>query len=281
MASGTDQQPSENLNPQAEWMADESMTRTLAAQAEAIWPQEVALFRRYALPREPLILDAGCGTGEITSRLGALFTAARVVGVDVLDGHLELARRRHADPRLRFENQSIFELGFPDRTFDLTVCRHVLHAVPHADRAIAELARVTRRGGHLHLLAEDYGMIHLPKRRLDPAAFWPQVPLRFGEAMGTDMRIGRHAFGLLRQLGLADITVDYVVVDPLRVPRETFARIWAAWRDGYATAIGEHTHMTRDEAVEHFDDQIASIRDPDAYAAWIVPIVAAVVPEDD
>jgi hypothetical protein len=28
------------LNPQAKEMADESMVRTLAAQADAIWPQE-------------------------------------------------------------------------------------------------------------------------------------------------------------------------------------------------------------------------------------------------
>jgi len=274
----SDRRPDEDLNPQAEYMADESMVRTLAAQAEAIWPQEVALFRRYALPRGPRILDAGCGTGEISSRLGALFTDSSVLGVDVLDGHLQLARRRHPDPRLRFERRSIFELGLPDGTFDLTVCRHVLHAVPHADRAIAELVRVTRSGGRLHLLVEDYGMIHFPRRALDPATFWPEVPFRFGEATATDMRIGRDTFGILRRLGLADITVDYVVVDPLRVPRDTFARIWTAWRDGYAGAIGELTHMTRDEAVAHFDDEIGAIRDPEAYAAWIVPIVAAVVP---
>ncbi len=33
-----------DLNPQAEQMADESMVRTLAAQARAIWPQEALLF---------------------------------------------------------------------------------------------------------------------------------------------------------------------------------------------------------------------------------------------
>ena len=40
----------DDLNPQARQMADESMFRTLAAQAQAIWPQEVELFRRYQLP---------------------------------------------------------------------------------------------------------------------------------------------------------------------------------------------------------------------------------------
>src|SRR4029453_11340529 len=51
-----------DLNPQAKQMADESMVRNLRAQAEAIWPQEALLLRRYALPAEPRILDAGSAT---------------------------------------------------------------------------------------------------------------------------------------------------------------------------------------------------------------------------
>jgi len=65
------------LNPQAREMADESMVRTLSAQAEAIWPQEQALFARYALPAGVSILDAGCGTGEISMRLAQMFDRAR------------------------------------------------------------------------------------------------------------------------------------------------------------------------------------------------------------
>ena len=37
-------------NPQHRQMADESMVRNLAHQAEAIWPQESAIFRGYGLP---------------------------------------------------------------------------------------------------------------------------------------------------------------------------------------------------------------------------------------
>src|SRR5271157_2850292 len=95
------------LNPQGKQMADESMVRNLDAQARAIWPQEGALFRRYALPDEPYILDAGCGTGEISWRLAELFPRARVLGVDIIDDHLKLARSRYQSlaPRLSFEHQ--------------------------------------------------------------------------------------------------------------------------------------------------------------------------------
>src|SRR5437870_3688672 len=145
-----------DLNPQAKQMADESMVRNLAAQARAIWPQEAPLIRRYALPEQPRILDAGCGTGEAASRLAELFPQARVLGVDIIDQHLEVARSRYARlaPRLAFEHQSVFELAAADGSFDLSVCRHVIQAIPHPDRVIAELARVTRRGGYLHLIAE-------------------------------------------------------------------------------------------------------------------------------
>ncbi|HTR79819.1 MAG TPA: methyltransferase domain-containing protein [Gemmatimonadaceae bacterium] len=269
-----------DLNPQAKQMADESMVRTLGAQANAIWPQEVDLFARYRLPPEPRILDAGCGTGEIASRLAQLYPHARVLGVDILDAHLALARSRYAGlaPRLTFEHQSIFELSMPDGTFDLTVCRHVLHSIPFPERVIAELARVTRPGGVLHLLPEDYDMLHFQRAALDPRDFWHAAAPAFGAATHTDLFIGRHAFGILATLGLDDIRVDYVVVDTVRVPRETFATIIEAWRDGYVDSIAELTSFTRDQAVAYFTQMLATIRDPRQYAAWIVPVVSARVP---
>src|SRR5262245_30454846 len=122
-------------NPQAAQMAHESMVRTLRAQADAIWPQESGLFARYGIAGPARILDAGCGTGEITSRLAEMFPLAAVLGVDVLEAHLERARGRYAalGGRLRFENQSVYELEVPEASIDLTVCRHVIHAIPDAD----------------------------------------------------------------------------------------------------------------------------------------------------
>jgi ubiquinone/menaquinone biosynthesis C-methylase UbiE len=269
-----------DLNPQAKQMADESMIRTLDAQARAIWPQEVEMIHRYGLADDIRILDAGCGTGEGSSRLAGLFPRAQVLGVDILDQHLELARSRHGGlaPRLTFENQSIYELQAQDGTFDLTVCRHVMHSIPHPERVIAELSRVTRSGGRLHLIPEDYGMLHFQRGALDPRDFWHDGAPKFGEMTGTDLFIGRNAFGILVDQGLADIAVDYVVVDPIRVPREVFAAILEAWRDGYAEAIGELTRFTRAEATDYFEQMIANIRDPRGYAVWMVPVVSARVP---
>lgn len=269
-----------DLNPQAKQMADESMVRNLAAQAQAIWPQEMELFRRYALPAEARILDAGCGTGEGSSRLAALFPQASVLGVDIIDASLDLARSRYTSiaSRLRFEHQSIYELSMPDRTFDLVTCRHVMHSIPHPERVLAEFVRVTRPGGYLHLIPEDYGMLHFQRGALDPSEFWHQVPKQFGAATGTDLYIGRNIFSLLSEMNLEEIRMDYVVVDTLRVPRETFAAIIEAWRDGYAEVIGEYSTISRKSATTYFNQMIANIRDPKGYAVWMVPVASARVP---
>ena len=72
-----------------------------------------------------------------------------------------------------------------------------------------------------------------------------------------------------------EITIDYIVVDTLRVPRETFAAILEAWRDGYAEPIGELTPVARESALAYFDQMIGNIRDPHGYAVWMVPVVSA------
>ncbi len=261
-------------------MADESMVRNLAAQAEAIWPQERPLFERYRLEGTPRILDAGCGTGEGAWRLAELYPRATVLGVDFLDLHLELARKRHARyaPQLSFEHRSVFELGLPDASFDLVVCRHVVHSVPFADRVLAELVRVTRPGGWLHVLAEDYDMLHFEKGALDPREFWHEAPARFTDAGWGNLFIGRSSASMLQAFGLREVRLDYAIVDTLRVPRETFAHIIEAWRDGYVDVIAEKTRFSREETLALFEETIAGIRDPKRYAVWMVPIASGQVP---
>jgi SAM-dependent methyltransferase len=269
------------LNPQGEQMADESMVRTLAAQIEAIWPQEKALINFYRLPRNARVLDVGSGTGEFGARIAEAYADAQVLGVELLEASVEYARARFASlaPRLHFATGDAYALEFPDNSFDLVANRHVVQSVPHVERILAELVRVTRPGGHVHLLAEDYSMLHMMSGPLDPDVFWRKGPIEFSERTGTDSRIGRRAWSLLRAAGLRDVRVDYVIVDTVRVPRRIFADIITAWRDGYVEALSTPqwpASLVRD----HFNQIIDSILNPDHYAVWHLPIVSGVKPPD-
>jgi len=257
-------------------MADESMVRNLAAQAEAIWPQEEAIFDRHPAGNGA-VLDVGCGTGEMTARLTEKFRDASFTGIDLEESHLARARARCAPfgSRVRFQHGDALALPFADATFDLVVCRHLIQAVPDAARVLSEIRRVLRLGGRMHLIAEDYGMLHCWPTQLDADDFWQRIPRIYGPSIGCDLRVGRKTFTLLHDLGMQDIRVDYVVVDTLRAPRDTFARIWEAWRDGYTDAIVEHTKIPRDEIERRFQEMIDCARDPRGYALWQVPVWTA------
>jgi len=63
----------------------------------------------------------------------------------------------------------------------------------------------------------------------------------------------------------------------VRVPRETFASIFEAWRDGYTEAAARVLGRSDAEVRDLFDATIECIRDPGGYALWVVPIVSATV----
>jgi SAM-dependent methyltransferase len=264
-------------SPQAKEMADESMVRTLAAQAEAIWPQEEPIFARHPPRAGARVLDGGCGTGEAVARLAARFDEASFVGIDLEAPHLDRARARCAafGGRTTFEVGDALALAFDDATFDLAISRHVLQAVPDARQALAEMVRVLRPGGRLHLLVEDYGMLWCHPTDLPSDSFWQYYPPIYAKAVGCDLHVGRKMFTLLTELGVSDIRVDYVVVDTVRVPRETFARIWEAWRDGYTDPLAQYSGVPKAEVAERWRQMIACVRDPRGYALWQVPVWTA------
>jgi SAM-dependent methyltransferase len=260
---------------QAKEMADESMVRNLAAQAEAIWPQEEPIFSRG--PAAKSIIDIGCGTGEIARRLALKFPQAQVTGVDLEEAHLARARQSCAGlgERVRFLRGDALSLDLPGGNFDLAVSRHLVQAVPDARKVYSEMQRVLKPGGRLHVIAEDYGMLWAHPTASDSDGFWQRIPNAYGKAIGCDLHIGRGTFTALADLGFEEIAVDYVVVDTLRVPRETFARIWEAWRDGYTDSIVEHGGVPREEVERHWKEMIACVRDPRGYALWQVPVWTA------
>lgn len=98
------------------------------------------------------VLDAGCGTGGVLSRLAPY--GARV-GIDVSALALGFARCRG---HRCLAQATVEALPFPDATFDLVVSFDVLqHAAIADDRhACAELARVLRPGGWLLLRLPAY-----------------------------------------------------------------------------------------------------------------------------
>lgn len=107
---------------------------------------ETSIVRRHATGKDAL--EVGCGTGLILAQTATFARSAR--GIDLSPGMLEHARRRGLDVQVG----DATSLPFADASFDCTYSFKVLAHVPDIGRALAEMARVTRPGGHI--IAEFY-----------------------------------------------------------------------------------------------------------------------------
>jgi ubiquinone/menaquinone biosynthesis C-methylase UbiE len=111
-------------------------------------------------------LDVGCGTGALAYALAP--HVGHVVGVDGSEDYLAAARES-APTNCTFEAADAEALPFPYGDFDIVGCVRVLHHVRRPELVVAELARVTRRGGSI-LLADQLGDVD-PLRSLERDRF--------------------------------------------------------------------------------------------------------------
>lgn len=93
-------------------------------------------------------LDVGCGTGALAARLSA--EGLEVAGIDPSAGMLEQLKARA--PQVKAVKAPGDQIPFDDASFDLTFSVAAFHHIadPVGVRAtLAEMVRVTRRGGHV------------------------------------------------------------------------------------------------------------------------------------
>jgi SAM-dependent methyltransferase len=108
------------------------------------------ILSRLELPEQASVLDIGCGTGNLALRLPEKGTLSRVVGVDLSEGVLEIARRHARDRQLgyfEFLQANARDLPFADDEFDAVVSNMVFQLIPDQRKAFSEAARVLKPSG--------------------------------------------------------------------------------------------------------------------------------------
>jgi len=103
------------------------------------------------------ILDIGCGPGEMIKDLRS--KGCRVVGIDIADGMLKVARENLGSEM----NSGLVDLGcgdienlsFKDETFDGIICAGVIEYLDGDAKALRELNRILRKDGKLILTVRN------------------------------------------------------------------------------------------------------------------------------
>jgi demethylmenaquinone methyltransferase/2-methoxy-6-polyprenyl-1,4-benzoquinol methylase len=151
-----------------------------------------AAARSMAVRPGDIVLDLGCGTGE----LGRLFAGrCRVVGLDLSLEMLKVARRRI--PKGPFVQASAFRLPFRAAGFSAAVSAFLLRNLNDLPAAFGELARVLAPGGRVTLLDITEPQ-SAPLRQLFDAYFSRAAP-SLG-ALAGNAHAYRYLVGSLAQL---------------------------------------------------------------------------------
>lgn len=92
------------------------------------------------------IVEVGCGSGFFTEKLVEMAPGSEIVGVEPDDVLREYVEKKVL-PGARFVKGTAESIPLPTGSSDLTICHIVLNNLPDVPRAVAEMARVTKRGG--------------------------------------------------------------------------------------------------------------------------------------
>lgn len=112
------------------------------------------------IPREPgvVILDYGCGNGEILRELRALNAGARFIGVDVSEAALATARAAVSEATYHHVRDGE-RVPLPAASVDFIFSSEVIEHVYDTDVIFAEFARLLRPGGRILITTPYHGLI--------------------------------------------------------------------------------------------------------------------------
>ncbi|MGH6761617.1 MAG: class I SAM-dependent methyltransferase [Phyllobacterium sp.] len=205
------------------------------------------------------ILDVGCGTGSLTFALAKSPDLDEITAIDFSPVFVEAVTRRNTDPRIKIHQADACALPFDAGAFDRALALLVLHFVPEAGQAVAEMRRVVRSGGVVAAVVWDHlGGMPGMRMMVDTVAALSEGgrQLRSRYCFQPMMQPGEMKQTFVEH-GLSDVTEIELMI---RMDYQNFDDYWAPIAAGegplgkYITSLGtaerKHTDAAMRDAYE-------------------------------
>lgn len=120
-------------------------TRMLSFGGDASWKAQLVS----ALPEResPTCVDIACGTGDITFALARKYPKGQILGTDLTQAMIDLARKRNSFSHVQFEKRDMLQLELEDNSVDILTGGYALRNAPSIAAALQEIHRVLKPGG--------------------------------------------------------------------------------------------------------------------------------------
>jgi len=203
------------------------------------------VLERADLRGDEIVLDAGCGTGEVTAALAQRVPRGKVFAVDASPRMVELARSRlqcdiGVRPLCRIWVSDLLELEVPEPV-DLVFSSATFHWIGDHQRLFERLHAALKPGGRLVAQCGGAGNIAAIREAIEAVSGDPWMPWTFATPEETEARLRRAGFGEARAwLYDRPVTPE----EPLAFLKtmilgEHLQRLPAEERDGFARSVLE------------------------------------------
>ena len=135
---------------------------------DRIWRKRAISALKPFAPRK--VLDIATGTGDLALLIGEILKPESIIGCDISEGMMKVARekcKKRGVTNIRFEREDCTALTYPDESFDAVTSSFGIRNFQELDKALCEMQRVLRKGGHLAIL-ELSTPVKFPMKQLFP-----------------------------------------------------------------------------------------------------------------
>jgi len=233
--------------------------------------QSHAAFFLPNLKRGMDVLDCGCGPGTITLGFSELVAPGQVVGTEIEQSQVALARENAAKRNVsntRFEVADIYTLPFEGSSFDAVFISAVLGNLREPVRGLREALRVLKPDGVIGIKEfDDVGRLVHP---LDPPLKqYYELYWRLRSESGHDPQSGRKVGALLVEAGFSEVKMSACyesIADPKGL--SGVARVSAALlSEGWGDAFKKRGWATAEDIREMTDAWLRFPKNPGAFHA--------------
>ena len=130
------------------------LNHTLSFGFDKGWRRKAIAFLRPLQPK--LLLDIATGTGDLAIQISETFSEAQVIGADISEGMMNVARqkakKKSLEKQLSFEQQDCTKLTFTDNQFDAVTAAFGVRNFEDIEQGLREMHRVLKPNGHIVIL---------------------------------------------------------------------------------------------------------------------------------
>ncbi len=228
------------------------------------------------------LLDVGCGPGSITVGLEAAVTPGRVVALDVSAEVVAQAAAASTSSGVDWRVGDVYDLDFPDGSFDVVFAHMVLQHLTAPAAALGEMHRVLRPGGVVAVRDSDYASFTWSPEN-PGLTRWLDLYHQVCRRNGAEPDAGRHLLRWVNEAGFGDVVATASATCYADPPGRSFwGGGWTerALKSAFATQAVDYGLATPDE-LESISAAWRSWTDePTGWFAYLVGEAVGVKPFD-